>query len=178
MRKSLPSLVFIASIALGFSGCSRTNTPEQIFGLDRAAEHASQTAGPHAQRARELVEELADTLANSMDDTQRAEDRIRAFLFNYRDEFATNVEGLQEELAHDSLDERRYLAENFSNYMGPSTRRWRQVAAEYSNRNASSWRRIERMLATSMGPVAGQTPAVDIQVPARATSTDMDDVRD
>lgn len=177
MRNRLAGVALILAMGIGAGACSKKNQPGMAFAPDVVASFAEGQMGPNEIRAKQLLEELTLMLRSASANPQAAEDRVRAFLHNYRDELTSNTAALEQELASRSGEERLKYAENFSNYLGPATKEWRKVSGDFSSANPAVWRRIERMLATSLNSTR-PAAAVQIQVPPRATATDMDDVRD
>ena len=163
-------------MGLAAAGCSK-KSPSSVYNAELLASAAEQSMGPNETRARELLEELTLVIEGNIDDPARAEDLLRAFLYNYREELPANALALERELASRTDDERLRYEESFSNYLAPATKRWRDLMAQYTTRHESSGRRIQRLLhnAVSRGAIheAGAARSVPEPVP-----TDMDNVRD
>lgn len=141
-------LVLLAA-SLSFSGCSRTKS-EHVDAAAQAAAAAESRVGPEEHFARQTLEDLTALIQDNMDDGDRAEDRLGAYLSIHRDEIIENTRALERNLALKEGDERTIYEEVFNDFFGPTTQRWSETLRTFAEANPQSYRRVERLLKNFM----------------------------
>lgn len=153
------SLVLGAGLVVG--ACAKSNAPTYGFSSDAVAQAAAESMGPDEAWARTAIEEMTAILVDNKDDSARLEDRMRAYLVQHQDEFPVNARRLEIRLASLEGDDRIRYEENYSNYLGPATKRWRDAMRAYETRDSSSARRVQRLLRSAMSSTSVRAAVVD-----------------
>lgn len=156
MRRYL-SLVLVAS--LSFAACNKNKGSSVDDQAAQAAAVAESYLGPEEAAARDHIYQLADLVRANMEDGDRAEQRVDAYLHMHRDELIRNARALESTLAAKSGEERTIYEENFSNYMAPALTAWYAQVRVFSEKHPVPYRRIERAFKNMMNRNTGVPPA-------------------
>lgn len=146
--------IVVCACAASLAACQK-KSPTHAFSPEQASAQAEAYLGEDEARAKALIEELTDLIVLNIDDADRVEQRIEAFLLMRNDELVQNARALEAILAAKSGDERVVYEENFSNYLAPATLAYSSAIKAFAEKYTSHWRRVDRRLKAAMTRQSG-----------------------
>lgn len=141
--------LLLLAASLAFTGCNKSKS-EHVDAAAHAAAAAESRVGPEEVFARQTLDDLTEIIQDNMNDGDRAEDRLGAYLSIHRDAIIENTRALEAKLASHEGDDRTVYEELFNDYFGPTTQRWSETLRAFAEAHPQSFRRVERLLKNFM----------------------------
>lgn len=147
-------LLFVLLCVVPLSACNK-NKRQHVDNSVAAAEAAERHLGAEERIAREHVFALSEILEDNIEDGDRAEARLEAYLFMHRDELIRNTRALEANLNAKSGEAREIYEERFSDYMAPALSAWYANVRILAEKHPVAYRRVARTLKTLMNRQTG-----------------------